>query len=395
MTSEARPTGFRDRYNEGMRIRLFVLALAASGALMAAEISVIDEIICKVNGEIITRNDVQKTRRQMEASFRQQGLTGARLQDAIAQSDGNILRERIDSLLLLSKGKELNISVDTEVNKQLADIQSKVKIADPEKFQEFVKQETGQSFEDYKADMKNQALTQRVIRQEVSGRIQVKREEMQKYYDDHKEEFQKDERVFLRELLVATVGKNTEAAEKKAKDLAARAKKGEKFEQMAFESSDAPTAQQGGDIGSYEKGKLRPEIEGTVWTQPRGYVTDPINVGNGFLILKVEEHQKAGLAGFEEAQNEIQNKLFNPRFAPELRHYLTELRLNAFLEIKPGFEDTGAAAGKNTAWVDPAEIKPETVTKEEVGAKTRRRRIVGLIPIPGTSVQNTGTSSSK
>jgi peptidyl-prolyl cis-trans isomerase SurA len=378
-----------------MRIRLFALGLFATGALMAAEISVIDEIICKVNGDIITRNDFLKTRKQMEASFRQQGLTGTRLQQALADGEANILRERIDQLLLISKGKELNINVDTEVNKQLADIQSKVKIADPDKFQEFVRQETGQPYEDYKADMKSQAMTQRVIRQEVSGRIQIKREEMQKYYDDHKDEFQKDERVFLRELLVATQNKDADAAEKKAKDLTARARKGEKFEQMAFESSDSPTAPQGGDIGSFERGKLRADIEKTVWDQPRGYVTDPINVGNGFLILKVEEHQKAGLADFEEAQNEIQNKLFNPRFAPELRHYLTDLRQNAFLEIKPGYEDSGAAPGKNTAWVDPAEIKPETVTKEEVAAKSRRRRLLGMVPLPGTETQNTGTSSSK
>ena len=119
------------------------------------------------------------------------------------------------------------------------------------------------------------------------------------------------------------------------------------------------------------------------------------SVGNGFLILKVEEHQKAGLAGYEEVQSEISGKLFNPRFSPELRRYLTNLRQNAFLEIKPGYEDSGAAPGKNTMWVAPAEIKPETVTKEQVAAKQRKRRLMGMVPIPGTSVQSTGTSQSR
>jgi hypothetical protein len=109
----------------------------------------------------------------------------------------------------------------------------------------------------------------------------------------------------------------------------------------------------------------------------------------------VEEHQKAGLASFDEVQNEVTNKLFSPRFQPELRRYLTDLRMNAFLEIKPGYQDTGAAPGKKTDWIDPAEIRPETVTKEQVAAKQRKRRLLGLVPIPGTSVQNTGTSSSK
>ena len=97
-------------------------------------------------------------------------------------------------------------------------------------------------------------------------------------------------RVYLREILVGTPpGSDIAAAQKKAKDLADRGKKGEKFEELARNNSDSGSSQQEGDIGAYEKGKLRPEIEKTVWDQPRGYVTDPINVGNGFLILKVEE----------------------------------------------------------------------------------------------------------
>lgn len=379
-----------------MRLPLLLAGIAAAGLASAAEITVIEEIIAKVNGEIVTRGDYDRTRKQMEATLREQGATGQRLDDALKEGEKNILRERIDQLLLQSRGKELNLNVDSEVAKQLADIQRRSNITDPDKFQQFVRDQTGMTYEDYKNDRKNDLLTNRVIRQEVAGKIQIKREESQQYYDGHKEEFQREERVFLREVLVATpAGADASQAEKKAKDLSARGKKGEKFEELARTNSDSASAPQDGDIGAYEKGKLRPEIEKTVWDQPRGYVTDPINVGNGFLILKVEEHQKAGLAAFEEVQPEITNKLFNPRFNPELRRYLTQLRVNAFLEIKPGYEDSGAAPGKNTTWVDPAEIKPETVTKEQVAATQRRRRLLGLVPIPGTSVQATGTSSSR
>ena len=127
--------------------------------------------------------------------------------------------------------------------------------------------------------------------------------------------------MFLRELLVSTPpGADTAQAQKKAKDLADRGKKGEKFDDLARNNSDSASAQQDGDIGAYEKGKLRPEIEKTVWDQPRGYVTDPINVGNGFLILKVEEHQKAGLASFEEVltadHQPIVQSAFQPGTAP-------------------------------------------------------------------------------
>ncbi len=378
-----------------MHLRLLCLGLVAGGCLQAADVSVIEEIIAKVNGDVVTRGDYDKGRKQLEDALRQQGLTGARLQTAVKDGEGNILRERIDQLLLLSKAKELNINVDSEVNKQLADIQSKAKIPDPEKFQEFVREQTGQSYEDYKADMKNQALTNRVIRQEITGKIQFKRDEQMKYYEDHKDEFQRDERVFLREILVSYEGKDPAPAEKKAKDLVARGRKGEKFDDLAQTNSDSASAQQGGDIGSYEKGKLRGDIEKAVWDQPKGYVTDPINLGNGFLILKVDDHQKAGLALFDEVQNEISSKLFQPRYQPEMRKYLTQLRADAFLEIKPGFVDSGAAPGKDTRWQDPAEIKPETTTKEEALQRTRRKKLMGMFPIPGTSTQKTGVSTSR
>jgi peptidyl-prolyl cis-trans isomerase SurA len=381
-----------------MQYWLFLASALSASFMFAADISVIDEIICKANGDIITRNDYLRARKQIEDGLRQQGLTGPRLEEALKNAEKNILRERIDQLLLVSRAKEMNLNVDTEVNKQLAEIQRNIKIADPEKFQQFVREQTGQTYEDYKSDLKNQLLTQRVVRQEVSGKIQFKREELMKYYEEHKDEFQRNERVFLREILVATEGKDViglGAAEKKAKDISARAKKGEKFDELAQSNSDSGSAQQGGEIGAYEKGQLRAEIEAVVWTQPRGFVTDPISTGNGFLILKVDDHQKAGLAEFEEVQNEITGKLFQPRMQPELRKFLTQLRQDAFLEIKPGYEDSGAVPGKNTAWVDPAEIKPETVPKEAVLAKSRRKRLLHVVPIPGTNTQKSGTSSSR
>ena len=108
-----------------------------------------------------------------------------------------------------------------------------------------------------------------------------------------------------------------------------------------------------------------------------------------------EEHQKAGLAEFEEVQFEVQDKLFRPKMQPALREYMTKLRAVAFLEIKPGYEDTGAAPGKDTAWSDPAQLKPETVTKAEVAARGHRKKLLGLVPIPGTNTTSTGVSSSK
>ncbi|MGA3189023.1 MAG: peptidylprolyl isomerase [Bryobacteraceae bacterium] len=377
-----------------MRLSIFFLAIALYGA----DVSLMEEIICKVNGDIVTRGEMIHDKKMLESDLRQQGLSGARLNDALNDASKNILREKIDQLLLVQKAKELDIKVDTELNKQLLDIQRTTKIVDPEKFQEFVREKTGEPYEDYKAELKNNLLREKVVREEISRKIMFKKDELEAYYATHKDEFMRQERVFLREIFISTDGKDAAglaAAEKKAKDLVTRGRKGERFAEMAQANSDAQNAAQGGEMPALEKKDLREDLVKAIWNQSRGYVTDPIKLENGFGIFKVEEHQKAGLAEFEEVQYDVQDKLFRPKMAPALREYETKMRAVAFLEIKPGWQDSGAAPGKDTTWSDPAQLKPETVSKQEVAARGHRKKLLGLVPIPGTNTTSTGVSSSK
>jgi parvulin-like peptidyl-prolyl isomerase len=379
---------------------LLLAGCLTSSLPLFAAVEVVDEIVCKANGDIITRSDLERAQKELENDIRSNGgLTGARLQEEVKKRMPDLLRNRIDSLLLVAKAKEMDLKVDTEVTKQLADIQLRSGIADPEKFQAYVREQTGMPYEDYKGQLKDDLLKRRVIGEEISRKILFKREELEAYYNEHKDEFMREERVFLREILINTVGKDAAgiaASEKKAKDMTARARKGEKFPELAQQNSDDTyTAQDGGALDPYKKGVMPPELEAVVWDKERGYITDPVRVANGFLVLKIEEHPKAGLAEFEEVQNDVQNKMMEPRFEPAYRAYLTKLREAAFLEIKPGWEDSGAAPGKDTTWVNPADFKPETVKKEDLLKEKHKKHLLGIIPIPGTEAAKTGTSSSK
>lgn len=381
---------------------LLLCALAPTG--LFAQAIVMDEIVCKVNGEIITRNELDKDKRDLEQQAREAGLRGAQIDDAVKTKLANILRDRIDNLLLVQKAKEMDVKVEPELNKYIADKQRGTKIADPEKFQALVRESTGMAYEDWRGQIKESMLRDRVIGEQVSRKITFKHEELEAYYNAHQDEFHRDERVILSSLFISTVGLDSAgqaAAEKKAKDLVARANKGENFADLVMQNSDdKATADQGGVQPPFTKtgtpgDHLDERLEAQVWDKPRGFVTDPITIDGGFLILRVNEHQKAGLASFEEVQQEVQNKLFQPLFQPALRSYLIKLRETAFLEIKPGYEDSGAAPNKDTTWIDPAQLKPETIKKEEVLAQNHRKHIFGVIPIPGTNTASTGTSSSR
>lgn len=374
-------------------------AFAAVSLCFSADVQVIDQIVAKVNGDIVSEDEIDRLRKEMGQELKTQGAPPAQLDDEVQKRSKDILRDRIDELLLVQKAKDLNINVDSDVTKYMTNLQRQAGIADTDKFHEYVRQGTGLSYEDYLSETKNQFLTREVIGQEVGRHITVSEKEIQQYYDTHKQDFVKDEKVYLSEILISTEGKNATgiaAAEKKAKQIAATAAKGERFSELARDNSDATTAKAGGQLGSgYKKGDLAKNFEEAVWNLPKGGVTQPIRIPAGFEILKVEDHTKAGLESVADAKPEIENLLYGPKMQPKVREYLTDLRKSAFLQIKPGFVDTGAAPGQNTKWQDPVQLKPETITKAEVEQKMRHKRLLWVLPIPGTETTVEGKSSSR
>ncbi len=374
-----------------------LLGLMAAGVALASDIKIVEQIVAKVNGEIVTATDLAHNRRQLEEALRQQGMSGERLENELKTREKDGLRDRIDGLLLVQEAKQLEINVEGDVTKRLAEIQRNAKISDQDKFHDYIREQTGMSFEDFRQEIRNDLLKQRLLGQEVGSKINVPRAEIEKYYEEHKNEFMRDERVFLSEILISTTGKDEKeipALEKKAKDLAERARRGERFTDLAKDNSDADSAQAMGVVGSFTRSQLSAQLANIVFAQDRGFVTDPVRIPNGFLILRVDEKHTAGLASLDEVQNEIQQKLFEPKFEPAVREFLTKLRTDAFLEIRDGYVDSGAAPGKDTHWMEPGQLKPETVTKEEVANRRYRPRLLWLIPMPYIRTVGKVSSSS-
>lgn len=377
----------------------FVLLMAAAVPLAsAADVRIVEEIVAKVNGDIVTRGELVHNRQMLEQQLRSEGVTGARLQDEVKQRENDTLRDQIDQLLLVQRGKDLSIKIDADVTRRLADIQVQSKITDPDKFHEWLREQTGMTFEDFKQQMTNQLLTQKVISEEIGSRLNIPEADLRKYYDEHAADFVREEQVFLSQIIISTEGKTPEqvaAAQKKAADLVARARKGEKFSDLAkANSDDVATSKDGGEMPPFKRSDhlLRKEIEDIVFAQKKGYVTDPIKIPQGLLILRVDDHFEAGQASFDEVKEEVMQRMAAPKMQPKVREYLTKLRQDAFLEIKEGYVDTGAAPGKDTAWKDAVELKPQTTTKEEVAAH-HKKKILGVIPIGGAKKPASGSAT--
>jgi hypothetical protein len=156
-------------------------------------------------------------------------------------------------------------------------------------------------------------------------------------------------------------------------------------------SDDKDSAQNGGDIGFWKRGVLDKSIEDMVFNAKRGFISDVLKRPNGFLILRVEERHQAGQAKLEDVEQEIQEKLYYPKMQPALRAYLTQLRQNAFIQIRAGFVDSGAAPDSDTSWKDPDQFKPAVTTKAE--ATKKKKRLLWVVPRRNKAKENYDTQS--
>ena len=371
-------------------IRWFVVfastaVVCAPSLVRAADIHVVEEIAAKVNGDIITKGDLEDKRKEIERTLREeQHLSGPSLQAALHDAEKDILANLISERLLIQRAKDLDINVDTDVNRRITQMQLEQHIPDQDKFHDFIHEQTGMTFEEYKVKLTERMLSQRVVSGEVSSRINIPEADEKKFYDEHPQEFTHKAAVILSQIFISTEGKNPDQvaeAEKTAKDIVARANRGEKFSDLAARySDDANTAKEGGVMGEFEPSQLRDDLRKIVVNTKKNMVTDPIKEPGGFRIIKVNDRLEEGLQPFDEVKDEIQEVLAQPLMGPKLNEFMNKLRREAFLEIKDGYVDTQAAPGKDTRWHEVAAIKPQTVTKAEVASQHKRKHFLGIFP---------------
>jgi peptidyl-prolyl cis-trans isomerase SurA len=333
---------------------------------------VVEEIIARVNNEIITRSEYERARETAAEEAKQdcQGhCTPEQLQIAIEDGQKNALRSLIDQSLLVQRGKDMGISVEPDVIKKLDQIRIQNNLSSMEDLEKAVSSQ-GLNWEDFKNNIRNGILTQRVISSEVGSHITIGHDEVEKYYNEHKSEFVRPEQVALRSIEVNTEKKSPEEIaelKKKAETALKRIKDGEDFGEIAKRFSDGSTAkQQGGFLGVYKRGELSKELEDVVFKMKKNDVTDVMDTKQGFLILQVMEHYDEGEQSLAKVEPEITDKLYSARMEPAMHEYVKTLREQSYVVIKPGFEDI---AGGGNSEILEVSATPEAAKKAKKAHK--------------------------
>jgi peptidyl-prolyl cis-trans isomerase SurA len=399
MSKRPSPAKARRLTENAMKKSVFIVVILACLPVVAGA-QVVEEIIARVNSQIITRSEFLRSKDQLKDDVKQQDAANA--DKVYAEREKDVLRDLIDQQLLLQKGKDLGITGDTDLVKRLDQMRKEMKL---DTMEELEKAATAQgiSYEDFKQNMRNQIVTQKVIGEEVGSHLSFSKDALQKFYDEHKTELEQPESIKLSEILIAShkpapakpvadkpvlngapdsspasgnnpvsqdatnpeLAKQAEetaalaAAEAKANDLLKQIRAGTSFEDIAKKNSEGPSAAQGGDLGAFKRGTLAKELEDKTFALKAGEVTDVIRTKQGYVILK-------------EIEPRIQDALYYQQLQPALRTFLTKLREEAYIDIKTGYIDSGAS---------PNQTKPvETASAKATDAKKlKKKKKLGIL----------------
>ena len=318
------------------RLIVGLLALLAFAPLHA---EVIEQVLVKVNGDIVTKTDFEN--RQVQALRQRPELANVtdgsvELQKAIAEVAPNVILDAVDELLLVQRGREMGLSLGDEQFAQiLGNIKKQNNLEDDARFQAALQQE-GLTLPQLRKNLERQMFVSQVQQRDVADKISVTEDEAKTYYEAHKQDFTTTSEVTLREILVEvpTTARGFNAAQdddakSKAEALRARVLGGEPFERLAAESSDAPSKANGGMIGPISHDELAPELQKQLDGMRVGDVTAPLRTAKGYQILKLESRSDTKVRSFEDARADISQRVGDDRLQVERLKHLDRLRSQA------------------------------------------------------------------
>jgi peptidyl-prolyl cis-trans isomerase SurA len=326
-----------------------VLSAGLLACLLAVGLNaeILEQVLVKVNGEIITQSEFQRVQlgalRELQNPPDPSKTSDAELAKVFAQVTPQAIVTMIDEMLLMQRAKELGMAVsDAQFGEVLDSIKKDNKIESEAAFEAALKTE-GLTLAQLKTMLTKRILIGQVQRREIGGKVEVTEAEERAYYDAHPNEFATTPSVTLREIFVnavvdpvkkaPSVG-DLEDARDKAEGIRTRIAKGEAFEKVAAEVSDAASKANGGLIGPISRDEMNEELLKIIAKMKVGEMTPVMNTGTGAQFFKLESNIDSTTLPFESARAQIADRLVGEKMGGELKKYLQRLRGQAIIEWK-------------------------------------------------------------
>lgn len=303
-----------------------VFLLTAIGATGVVRGDVIERVIARVNGQIVTLSDFEA--RQLAA------VQAARVPDGeveafLRQNNAKLLDEAMEELLLVDRAAALGLKLRPEyLDQVIEDIKKEQNIASEEEFVAQLKKE-GLTRDALRRNIERSVIVRQVRSRDVDPKAQVSEADVRNEYEQRKAaEFTRKATVHLMEIVVKGDG-----AAETAGGLVARLRKGEDFEALAREFSTSGSQTAGGDLGRVEPADLNPALSAAIADLRPGEISNPVGIDGSFWILKVRERLADEITPFEQVKERLQEELARTRFEKVYGDYVAELKKNAVYTV--------------------------------------------------------------
>lgn len=288
--------------------------------------------VARVNGEEIERATFEKQMERTRARFQRAGRQIAPALETRLKE--NLIRKLVEEELIAQKAKAEGVSLEqAEIDAKLAE--HKARFGSDKAFASFLER-TQQSEVDVKADLEKNLLRDKLFAKLLQGQEPTE-EDAKKYYEENKDKYKQKEQINAQHILFKTDKNTTDADKKKKLDAAKKvfqeAKKGADFAELAKKHSEGPTAQRGGDLGTFSRGRMVKQFEDVAFAAKPGDILGPVETQFGYHIIKVNEKAAEVQRPYDEVKESILTSLKARQKSKATRDLLDKLKTEAKVEV--------------------------------------------------------------
>lgn len=340
---------------------------------------VIDSVVAQVNGDIIMLSMLKREMKDAIDAFKQQGFAEEKASSEVARRKPELIASLVDELLLVQKGKDLNLGedVEAEVNREMLRVMKEQGFTSMQQMEEAMRRE-GIDPAEIRHTLRTQYMKNAVLSSEVDRKIyeSLTAQEAKTYYDAHRDKFRKPEVVTLSEIFLSLAGKPEADVRARANQILTQLRGGADFKTVAAANSERldqggnrVAVKSGGLVGTFSTADMKPEFVNALKNVPVGGVTDLIPSAEGLQILRVDERTPAGdAAPFDE--NKVREVITIERRDKEREEYMKKLRKEAYIKLAPEYEATVAPLLKTDVAPPSNNTTPTTPAAKNNGKKS-------------------------
>ena len=313
-----------------IKIALIFLLLVCTAVLVRTQ-DVVEAIVAVVNDEFISLSEYKNRHDNFTQALRAQ-FQGKEFTEQHEAFKDNLMDMMITELLLLQEARNMGADATEQIDAQIDRLMEENGWTSPAQLIQALNQENI-NFEDWKEAQELGILQQMVLSNEVARSIVVDDSELVGFYNQRLEDFREPEEYTLRAIYVSSEEKREEDVQAKKQEIDGKIAAGEDLLILAAQYGEGPEKDTQGDLGSFVKGQMLPNMEQAVEGLQAGEMTPWIEMPNGWYLMRLEDKKESRIKEFEEVRDGIQDGLFNEKYQTGIEKYLEELKKRSYINI--------------------------------------------------------------